>query len=51
MAAPATAATVTYRAQHALIVDAASDAPLPEELRKQATWDAHRTARGRRREE
>jgi Ca-activated chloride channel family protein len=49
-AAPATARVTAYARLHAQFADADEAAPLSEEARKQATWTAHRTARGRRQE-
>jgi Ca-activated chloride channel homolog len=49
-AAPATARVTAYAMLHEDMAGAAPDAPLSEEARKQATWAAHRTARGRRQE-
>jgi Ca-activated chloride channel family protein len=49
-AAPATARVTAYARMHAQFADADESAPLSEEARKQATWAAHRTARGRRQE-
>jgi Ca-activated chloride channel family protein len=50
LAAPATPRVMAYAMMHERLAGAAADAPLSEEARKQATWAAHRTARGRRQE-